>query len=276
MLGVVVTLVREVAEGVEVFRRSAGGGRTAFVLLHGVGSNAHSFEFLMQALPPSIEAIAWNAPGYGQSKPLANASPAPRDYAAALAAVMDRLEIPRAVLVGHSLGSLFAASFASIYPERVAALALLSPALGYRVPARQALPPAVQQRIDELKALGPAAFAAKRAARLVGDPIQRPQVRAAVERAMAAVYPPGYAQAVRALGAGDMLTDLAKVTTPALVAVGSRDVITPPANAEAARDALRGKVEYHEIAGSGHALPQEEPAVVANLLATFVGENAHA
>jgi pimeloyl-ACP methyl ester carboxylesterase len=193
-----------------------------------------------------------------------------------LVAVMDKLAIPRAVLVGHSLGSLFAASFAAIYPERVYALALLSPALGYRVPANEALPPAVQQRIDELDALGPVAFAAKRAARLVGDPLQKPLVLAAVERAMAAVNPQGYAQAVRALGAGDMLADLAKVTTPALVAVGSKDVITPPANAEAARDALRGKAKYQEIAGAGHALTQEEPAVVANLLAAFVGENARA
>ena len=269
------TVVRELAEGIEVFRRSGEGQRHAFVLLHGVGSNAHSFEPLMQALPPSIEAIAWNAPGYGQSKALANDSPLPRDYAAALAAVMDKLAISRAVLVGHSLGSLFAASFAAHYPGRVYALALLSPALGYRVPAHEPLPPAVQQRIDELKALGAAAFAAKRAARLVGDPAQKPHVITSVESAMAAVHPQGYVQAVRALGAGDMITDLAAVSVPAFVAVGSRDVVTPPDNAKAAHAALHGKAQYHEIAGSGHALPQEEPALVAKLLAAFVGEGVH-
>ncbi|WP_298107854.1 alpha/beta hydrolase [Bradyrhizobium sp.] len=267
--------VRELAEGVEVFRRSGEGQRRAFVLLHGVGSNAHSFDPLMQALPLSVEAIAWNAPGYGQSKPLAKESPAPRDYAAVLAAVMDRLGISRAVLVGHSLGSLFAASFAAHYPERVSALALLSPALGYRVSADEPLPPAVQQRIDELNTLGPEAFARKRAARLVADPVVTPHVLVAVERAMAAVHPQGYAQAVRALGAGDMLADLDRVSAPALVAVGSKDVITPPDNAKAARDALRGTAEYHEVTGSGHALPQEEPALVAKLLAAFIRENAH-
>lgn len=269
------TFARELAEGVEVFRRSGVGQRYAFVLLHGVGSNAQSFEPLMQALPPSIEAIAWNAPGYGQSKPLAKEQPAPRDYAAALAAVMDKLEISRAVLVGHSLGSLFAASFAANHPGRVYALALLSPAIGYRVPAHEPLPPAVQQRIDELNALGAEAFAAKRAARLVGDPAQKPHVVTSVERAMAAVHPQGYAQAVRALGAGDMLADLAGVSVPALVAVGSKDVVTPPDQARAAHAALRGKAQFHEIKGSGHALPQEEPALVAKLLAAFVGESAH-
>ena len=269
-------LLRELIQGIEAFRRPGAGQRRTFVLLHGVGSNAHSFEPLMQALPRSIEAIAWNAPGYGQSRPLAKDSPAPRDYANTLAAVMDELGLPPAVIVGHSLGSLFAASFAANYPERVSALALLSPALGYGVPAHQPLPSAVQQRIDELNALGGDAFASKRAARLVGDPARKPHVLAAVERAMAAVHPQGYAQAVRALGAGDMLADLATVSAPALVAVGSKDVITPPDNAMAAREALPGKAEYHEIDGSGHALPQEEPALVASLLAAFVGDDADA
>jgi len=270
-----VALERGLAGEVEVFRRRADKARVTFVLLHGVGSHALSFEPLMQALSPSIEAIAWNAPGYGESKPLAKASPTPRDYAAALAGVLDLLGMSRAVLVGHSLGSLFAASFAANYPARVSALALLSPALGYRVAAGEPLPPGVQQRIDELNALGPVAFSQKRAARLIGDPSTKPHVLAAVERAMAAVHPHGYAQAVRALGAGDMVADLATLSVPALVAVGSKDVITPPTNAEAARDAFKAKPRYHEVEGSGHALPQEEPAIVANFLTAFVEEDAH-
>jgi len=269
-----VALEHGFAAQVEVFRRPAGDRRCTFVLLHGVGSNAYSFEHLMRSLPLSVEAIAWNAPGYGESKPLANAAPTPRDYAAALAAVLDQLGISRTVLVGHSLGSLFAASFAAAYPARVSALALLSPALGYRVSADAPLPSSVQRRIDELNALGPVAFSKKRAARLVGDPLLKPHVLAAVERAMAAVHPHGYAQAVRALGAGDMVADLATVSVPALVAVGAKDVVTPPASAQAARDAFKAKAHYYEIEGAGHALPQEEPAIIANLLTAFVEENA--
>ena len=64
-------LERGLAGEIEVFRRRADKARCTFVLLHGVGSHALSFEPLMQALSPSIEAIAWNAPGYGESKPLA-------------------------------------------------------------------------------------------------------------------------------------------------------------------------------------------------------------
>ena len=183
--------------------------------------------------------IAWNAPGYGASQPLALASPTPRDYAAALATLLDALELQRVVLCGHSLGALFAASFAARYPARVAALALLSPALGYRVAPGSPLPDAVQGRIDEIESLGPQTFAKKRAARLIYAPERKPQVLTAVEQAMAAVHPQGYVQAVRALGAGDLLADATMVTAPTSVGVGAEDVVTPPANARTAFAACR-------------------------------------
>jgi pimeloyl-ACP methyl ester carboxylesterase len=83
---------------------------------------------------------------------------------------------------------------------------------------------------------------------------------------MASVNPAGYAQAVSALGAGDLIADAARIDAPTLVAVGAQDVVTPPANARAAYDALAHAAGYHEIPGAGHALPQEDPAAVARLL----------
>jgi pimeloyl-ACP methyl ester carboxylesterase len=267
-------LTRGRAAEIGFLRRAGRGKARTLVLLHGVGSNAGSFAALMAALPPSIDAIAWDAPGYGDSRPLALASPAPRDYADAVKALLDALGLSRVTVVGHSLGALFAASFAAHFSQNVAALALLSPALGYRVPAGAPLPPAVQARIDEINELGPAAFAAKRAPRLVGDPLANPQIAAAVEKAMAAVHPGGYAQAVLALGAGDLIADVAQVSAPVLVAVGTNDVITPPDNARTAHGHLKNSVGFHLIAGAGHALPQDEPAAVAQLLTQLVEEHA--
>jgi pimeloyl-ACP methyl ester carboxylesterase len=246
------------------------------VLLHGIGSNAQSFGALMQALPASIDVIAWNAPGYGDSDALVIASPQPSDYAAVLAQLLDALRLRSVVLAGHSLGALFAASFAAGYPDRVSALALISPALGYRVKLGAPLPPAVQARIDEIRKLGPFAFAAQRASRLVHDPERRPQVVAAVKQAMSSVDIEGYIQAARALGAGDLPSDAARVYAPALVAVGARDVITPPENARRAQQALAGGCIYREIEGAGHALPQELPQTVADLLGKLVEQHAHA
>jgi pimeloyl-ACP methyl ester carboxylesterase len=258
------------AADIDFLRRPGRGAGLPLVLLHGIGSNAGSFAALTAALPPSRNIVAWNAPGYATSQPLAMPSPTPRDYAAALARLIEATDLGRVVLAGHSLGCLFTASFAAQYPARVAAVALLSPALGYKTAPGAALPPAVQARINEMESLGPDAFAAKRAARLVHAPEHRPEVLAAVRQAMSEVNPAGYIQAARALGAGDLLTDVSHIAVPTLVAVGAEDVVTPPANARTVYEALPLGAGYHEISRAGHALPQENPAAVADLLTELI------
>jgi pimeloyl-ACP methyl ester carboxylesterase len=245
--------------GTALLRREGTG--PALVLLHGIGSNAESWLPLVGALPADADIVAWWAPGYGESAPVAPKSPAPEDYAARLAPVLDALNLHRVAIVGHSLGCLFAGAFALAHPSRVAALALLSPALGYGVPPGAALPDKVQARLDDLVALGPEEFAARRAARLVHDAAALPSVRAA----MAQVNLAGYAQAVHALGSGDLLRDAPRLPQ-ALVACGEQDVVTPPDNARALRAALAGG-SLHIVPGAGHALPQEKPREVAALLA---------
>ncbi|MGG5817724.1 alpha/beta fold hydrolase [Falsiroseomonas sp. HW251] len=240
--------------------RREGTGPT-LVLLHGIGSNAESWRPMVSALPHDADVVAWWAPGYGDSRPVRPERPTPADYAARLAQVLDGLSLDRVALVGHSLGCLFAGAFALAHPDRVAALALLSPALGYGVAPGAALPPGVQARIDDLAELGPRAFAAKRAGRLV----HRPESLPAVREAMSAVNLPGYAQAVHALGAGDLLRD-AKRLPPALVACGEFDAITPPSNACALHAALPAST-LHIVPEAGHALPQDQPGAVAALLA---------
>jgi pimeloyl-ACP methyl ester carboxylesterase len=51
--------------------------------------------------------------------------------------------------------------------------------------------------------------------------------------------------------------------------------VTPPANARAVFLALARGVAFREIRGAGHALPQENPAAVAQLLAELM-EYVHA
>ena len=261
------------AAGIGYLRRRGRG--TTLVLLHGIGSNAASFSALVAALAPTMEVIAWDAPGYADSVPLAIAEPTPRDYAAALVRLLDALDLSCISLAGHSLGTLFAASFAANYPDRVGALALISPSLGHGVRPGAVLPPSVQSRIDDIVDLGPAEFAKRRAPRLVGDPTERPDVVAAVEAAMASVKLDGYIQAVHALGAGRLLDDARRIAAPSIVAVGSRDQITPPGNAREAYAALANPAGFHEILGAGHALPQEQPSALAPLLMSLVARVAH-
>jgi pimeloyl-ACP methyl ester carboxylesterase len=257
--------------GTALLRRPGEG--PVVLLLHGIGSDAESWAPVVRLLPPGLDVIAPYAPGYGASDPVAPAAPTPEEYAVRLGAVLDALGLRRVMLAGHSLGALFAGRFAASRPDRVAALALLSPALGYRTPPAAPMPSGVQARLDELRALGPAAFAERRAARLLHRPDARPAAFAAVRRAMGAVRPDGYAQACRALAAGDLLADAARIGRAASVMVGAEDVVTPPDNARALHAALPKGSSLDLVPEAGHALPQEAPERVAELL---VREAAHA
>lgn len=256
-------------------RGTAGPAATPIVLLHGIGSSASSFAPLVRMLPADCPVIAWHAPGYGPSVPLQDASTVDADaYARRLEALLDGLGTRRCILVGHSLGAVVAGRFARRHGGRVAALILISPALGFGSPAGAPLPPQVVARIEELDRLGAAAFAELRAPRLVADPENDAQVVATVRRAMAGIARPGYDHACRLLAGADLLTDAAFLSVPTLVIVGDDDRITPPANAERLFEALPAGLrrDFGRIAAAGHAVCQERPGEVAAAIGTFLRE----
>ncbi len=230
----------------------AGQG-APLVLLHGIGSAARSFSAQMAAFADR-RVIAWNAPGYAGSAPLAPAAPDAGDYACALGAFLDALGVADCDLFGHSLGCLMAARFAADHPQRVASLTLASIAAGHARLEPQERARLLDGRLGDVAALGPRGMAEKRGPRLLGPDASPDQIRAVVET-MACVDPHGYGQAARMLSSGDILADLARLpaSIPVRIVFGSADVITPPeVNRRVA--AAFGRAEVVEIPRAGHAL----------------------
>jgi pimeloyl-ACP methyl ester carboxylesterase len=153
-------------------------------------------------------------------------------------------------------------------------VALLSPAVGYRTAPGAAMPDGVRARIDELDQLGPQAFAAKRAGGLVHEPARHPELTAKVEAAMAAVCMPGYGQAARMLASAWIYDDAAALRAPTIVACGAHDRVTPPEQtsrvAQAVPERLRVGDDAVLIADAGHAVPQQQPQAVADLIARLI------
>jgi pimeloyl-ACP methyl ester carboxylesterase len=71
----------------------------------------------------------------------------------------------------------------------------------------------------------------------------------------------------------DSRSTLAEIDVPALVLVGERDEVTPPAEAEAMVAALPN-ARFSRIAGAGHLSPLERPDEVSEALLDFLGEVA--
>lgn len=94
------------------------------IFLHGVTDSWRSFEPILERLPSTIHAFSVSQRGHGGcSKPESGYQY--RDMADDLRAFMDGLDLPAAVIVGHSMGSLVAQRFAADHPDRVAGLVLL-------------------------------------------------------------------------------------------------------------------------------------------------------
>lgn len=256
------------------WREAGEGDGLPLVLLHGIGSNAGSWVGQFEEFARERRVIAWNAPGYGTSAPLGQASPVARDYAAALWAFLDARGVGRCHLVGQSLGAIMATAAARISPSRVASLVLASPATGYAVPPGGVLPETIARRISDVHDLGPQGMADARAMRLVTDRAS-PKVKALVHAAMASVNPVGYEQAVRLLTVSDLPGLLKGITRPGLVVWGAEDIVTPPAGCKRIAEAYVG-AQGLEIPGFGHAFATEAPdefnAAIRPIISAVAGD----
>jgi len=245
-----------------VAARECGAGPVV-VCLHGIGSGAASWLDLAQQLADQARVIAWDAPGYGASTPLAAAAPQAADHADRLLALLDALDVKSCVLVGHSLGALVAAAAAragSPLAARIAKLVLISPASGYGNAARAEASRRVRtERLDALAQLGIAGMAAQRSGRLLSEGASE-LARQWVRWNMARLNDAGYRQAVELLCGADLFADLPPAM-PVRVACGALDVVTSPAACAEVAKACGVLLEL--LPDAGHASYVEQPAAVA-------------
>lgn len=145
-------------DGLRVFSRvseaAAEGDSPPVVHIHGFGISGRYLVPTATRLAAYSPVHVPDLPGHGRSE-----SPPRlltiRGLADALAGYLDAVDVPRAVLLGNSLGCLVAAEFAHRYPGRVQCAILVSPAGG---PQNRPLPRgAVQLLRDSIRE--PAALA---------------------------------------------------------------------------------------------------------------------
>jgi len=116
--------------GIDTFYLEAGRG-PAVVLLHGLGATNASMLPTLADLSHDHRVLAPDLPGFGDSgKPV-------RAYHAAffarwLAALLDAVGIPRAHVIGNSMGGRAAIEVGLRTPERVDRLVLLAPSMAFR------------------------------------------------------------------------------------------------------------------------------------------------
>ncbi|MCL6592757.1 MAG: 2-succinyl-6-hydroxy-2,4-cyclohexadiene-1-carboxylate synthase [Alicyclobacillus sp.] len=266
-----------VIDGVRWYVDDPAGPLPPLLLLHGFTGSADSWADLRARWQGRFRCIAVDLPGHGRTRwPDVGAAQALSMPAAAagLAKLMEQLGCPRYAVLGYSLGGRTALALACHAPEHVAALVLESASPGLHTPAeRQARREQDEALADWLEAHGIPAFVERwQALPLFASQAQLPVAVRARQRAIRfSQCAHGLAQSLRGMGTGaqpPLWDALPRLTLPVLLVTGSLDEkFCALAVAMAAR---LPQVEHRVVAGAGHAVHLEAPAVYADLVEAFL------
>ncbi len=97
-----------------------------YLLVHGIGASHRYYRRIQKSLAATGHTHSLDLPGFGGTRTPARPL-AIEEYGALLGRLLDQLEVPRAVVVGHSMGAQFATELARQRPDAVSHLVLIGP-----------------------------------------------------------------------------------------------------------------------------------------------------
>lgn len=209
------------------------------VLLHGYPFNRTLWNEQVSALSNSYRVIAPDLRGLGESDASPGAATMNR-MAQDVAALLDHLEISRAVIGGLSMGGYVALAFYKQFPSRVRALILADTrAQGDTEEGTQTR----RQQAEKALAEGMAGIADSMLPKLLTpDTVSKhPEVVKRVRDMMLKTKPEGAAGALLGMAERDDQTPLlSRIACPSLILVGQEDPITPVQDSEKMHGEISG------------------------------------
>ena len=235
------------------------------IFLHGVTDSWRSFEPVLPHLPRAMHAFAVTQRGHGDAdRP--DTGYGPRHFAEDLAALLDRLDLDAAVVVGHSMSSSIAQRFALDHPERTLGLVLVGALRSWRDNA------AIME------------FWRSTVATLT-DPVDPQLAREFQLSTLARPVAPAFLQTVvgeslkvparvwkaifEAFIEHDSSRELVTITAPTLIVWGDRDAFCPRQDQRGLVETIAGS-QLLVYEGAGHALHWEAPERFAADLVAWI------
>jgi len=242
---------------VDLFFEEHGAG-TPVVFLHGFPFDHSIWMPLVPMLRDHARLILPDLRGFGQS-PVTDDVYSMRLMAEDIAHLLDRLEIEKAVVVGHSMGGYITLSFAQAYPSRVLGLGLLATQSFADNPERRQ---ARYKTAESVKHKGARVVASD----MVKTLTPRQELVQSICDLILRTHPTGIVGALKGMAERPDLTGaLSRMNVPAVVVSGAADQLMPRENIETLTQMLP-KGWLVDIPGAGHMLMMEEPRLVADAL----------
>ena len=241
-----------------------GSGAGAPVLfVHGWPDSWFSFSRVLTCLPGDLRAIAYDQRGFGNSdRPVSGYEIA--GLATDAVALLDVLDIERATLVGHSLGSFVARRAAIASPDRVAALVLI----GTGFTASNSVTRELQQALRDLPDPIPEQFAREFQASTVHHPVPADFFDQVVAESLK-LPPRLWRLAIDRMVEYDDARDLARIQAPTCLLWGDCDALFSREDQDKFLAVLPGaRLSIYE--DTGHCPNWERPEKVAAEITTVV------
>lgn len=232
----------------------------AIVFVNSLGTDFRIWDEIAMPLAQGARVIRYDKRGHGLSElPAASASMA--DYATDLSALLDRLQVRTATIVGLSIGGMIAQELYRLRPDLVSSLILCD--TGHRIGGEEYW----IARISAIEAGGLESIADGVMQRWFSKNYHEKYPEAlAGWRAMLTRTPlPGYLSACGALRTADLTQGAKAIRAPTLCVVGDEDGSTPPALVRELASLIPG-AKFEIIAGAGHIPCVEQPDILRGLI----------
>ncbi|MEV0702836.1 alpha/beta fold hydrolase [Saccharopolyspora sp. NPDC050389] len=257
-----------VADGAQLAYRIVGDGAENIVLVHSLALDGSWFEPLAEQMGPEFRCVIPDARGHGGSEGLPDQISL-RRLADDIAELLDHLELPKASVLGISLGGMIAQAFAARHPQRVDKVVLIATAGSFNDAAREGNAARAQAALSPN---GIAAMADATLGRWFGDQPQHDESISALAARAREQYlgsdPQVHAAtllSMTAVGDFQVPPDL-----PTLVIGGQEDVSTPRTVVEQlAADIPQARLAF--VPG-GHLTAFTHPTPVAAMLTEFLAQ----
>ncbi|SCK55485.1 4,5:9,10-diseco-3-hydroxy-5,9,17-trioxoandrosta-1(10),2-diene-4-oate hydrolase [Variovorax sp. HW608] len=275
---------RTVSLGSRQIHLAEFGAGPALLMLHGGGpgaSGVSNYSRNVEVLARQFRVLVPDMPGYGRSSKDIDAADPFGDIASAMRGLLDALEIPRAHVVGNSLGGAVALRLALDRPDRVGRLVLMGPG---GIGIAQGKPtPGLLRLLTYYAGEGPT-FEKLRSfitedlvydASGVSEAMLRERFESSIDPAVVANPPlrvPPNPEAFRRM---DFLLDprLADFDHPTLILWGCEDRVNPSAAALALQARLP-RADVFLFSRTGHWVQWERAAEFNATVAAFLGNEA--
>jgi len=258
-----------VRQGVSIHFEDQGSG-PCVLFAHSYLCSGLMWAAQAKALSSSWQTINVDTRGHGQSSP-AGPGLTIYDLVDDYLAVLDDLEIERAVWAGLSLGGMIALRAALVAPERVSALVLAGTSA-----ATEPVLPVLRYRAMGMGArvAGLEPFLGRILTLMFGSTTRRqnPELVAEWRPRLASAHVPSILNLMKPLfGRDSILERLDEIRVPALVLVGEEDRAQPPVRSRELASGLPN-AELVVVPESGHLTALEQPEVVSETMRDFLFE----